>query len=255
MRVRLLTVAAVLAGILVWNASFARASGDGEGDRVHFEIGLGGVTGMDKVDRADRSEFNQLAGDNANIANGGDGGPLRLRSDELPVGPMFNAYYEFGFGLGLGGGVGPITVGDRRIRDDASTTDPFNRNEFGYFIAPAGLDVRYEFINKSGVVPYVRAGFRYPLVATYNYDRGWEDDRHDNRGGAKAFGGISDRRLGAFGAVGIEFPRAHFGMEAAYDSSKFTVTNSFRSASGTTFISRSETVEPDQFMFSVFFRF
>jgi hypothetical protein len=173
---------------------------------------------------------------------------LSLRSDELPVGPVFDAYYMFNFGLGLGGGIGPLTVGDSRIRDESTGAEPFRRSESDYAIVPIGLDARYEFINNSGVVPYVRAGFRYPLSGTSNEH--WHDG-----GGDEEFGRIKDRDLGAFGAVGIVFPRDHFGMEAGYDSSKITVSNSLRTASGTVFTTHSESVEPDQFMFTLYWRF
>jgi hypothetical protein len=253
MRIQLLTGVAVLVGALAWCGAPARASGGrDEGGAFHFDIGLGGVTGMDRVDRANREEFDQLQSEDASTANGGDGGPLWRRSDEMPVGPMFNAYYLFDFGLGLGGGIGPMTVGDMRIHDEAAAADTFHRDEFDYVIVPVGLDARYEFLNHSGVIPYVRGGFRYPLAGVFNSNRQhWDDDS----GRQEEFGGISDRHLGAFAAVGIEFPRAHFGMEAAYDSSRLTVNNSFRSPGGTTFMSHSESVEPDQFMFSVFFHF
>jgi hypothetical protein len=248
MRTRFMAVLAILMGTLAWSDSQARAGAGDDESGFHFDIGLGGVTGMDHVDRADRSEFDTLSSENSNSASGGDGGPLSKRSDEMPVGPVFDAYYMFNFGLGLGGGIGPMTIGDVRIRDHAAGTEAFDRSEFDYAIVPVGLDARYEFINRAGVIPYVRAGFRYPLAGTSNFD--WHDS-----GGDRAFGGIKDRDLGAFGAVGIEFPQDHFGMEAGFDSSKITMTSSLRTANGTIFTSHSESVEPDQFLFTVYFRF
>ncbi len=251
MKQNMLAMGVIVIAIFAANAGWARADDPfDEGGRVHFEIGLGGVTGMDHVDRANRSEFDTLSADNANKAAGGDGGPLSLRSDELPVGPMFNSYYLFHSGIGLGGGIGPITFGDRRIRDSAATTGSFDRNdEYGYLIAPVGLDARYEFINKSGVIPYVRGGFRYPLAFGYNTRGHWD------RTGEETSGRITDRTFGLFGAVGIEFPEIHLGMEAAYDSSKISMGSSFRNSGGSTFTTHTEAVEPDQFMFAVFFRF
>jgi len=239
---------AVMAGGLLLGGSLARAGITDDESGFHFDIGLSGVPDTDHVDRANRSNFATLNSDNASTANGGDGGPLSFRSDDLPVGPVFDAYYMFGFGLGLGGGIGPMTAGDSRIRDHATAAEAFNHSETGYAIVPIGLDARYEFINRSGVMPYVRAGFRYPLAGTSDFNR-------HTSGGDEEIGRIRDRDMGLFGAVGVEFPEIHFGMEAGYDSSKITVVDRLRTASGTEFTSRSGSLEPDQFMLTLYFHY
>ena len=238
----------LLLGGSLFGGSLARAGITDDESGFHFDIGLSGVPDTDHVDRANRSNFAALNSDNASTANGGDGGPLSFRSDDLPVGPVFDAYYMFGFGLGLGGGIGPMTAGDSRIRDHATAAEAFNHSETGYAIVPIGLDcaVRvYQPLGRDAVcaggVPVSAGGDERLQPAHERRRRG---DRSD-----------SDRDMGLFGAVGVEFPEIHFGMEAGYDSSKITVVDKLRTASGTEFTSRSGSLEPDQFMLTLYFHY
>lgn len=118
-----------------------------------------------------------------------------------PVGLTLNPYYEFDFGLGIGVGIGPATfvVVDMDSWDSSSGWDEDIR--FSY-IVPIGADLRYTFLRKGKVSPYVRAGFRYPIAGGDDIDGG---------------------EPGPFGAVGVEFWRnktVGMGIEVSYDGSK-----------------------------------
>lgn len=198
---RLLTVAAVLTGVLAWSAS-ARAQSNGtEGGRFHFDVGLTGITGANKLDTDLRHE----AEDNG----------YSYSSFVWPVGLEVDPYYTFNFGLGLGGSVGPLMLGE--TSGDISSD---------FVIVPVGLDARYEFLNNSGVVPYVRAGFRYPITAGDS---------------------ISNGQIGPFVGAGVIFTKIHLELEAAYDGSK--VTTDLGDFGDT------KVVEPYQFMFTVAYHF
>ncbi len=150
----------------------------------HFPVGLVYVSGaQDVVDKMKENYF--------------------LRDDTLwPVGVAFNPYLEFKNGLGIGAAIGPaifMSVESNRNGDRHDDHDSFN------YIIPVGLDLRYTFIKKGDVTPYVKAGFRYP-IAGGDYFR--------------------SSRIGAFGALGMEFlrtKRVSIGLEVSYDDSKIEV--------------------------------
>jgi len=113
-----------------------------------------------------------------------------------PVGLRLSPYLEFSSGLGVGASAGPpvLVIVDNWLGPDCLS-----------WIVPLGLDVRYTFLRKREISPYVRAGFRYPVA-----------------------GGdfIDSSTIGGFGAVGVEFQRQKrisFGLEAAYDSSQVKI--------------------------------
>jgi opacity protein-like surface antigen len=108
---------------------------------------------------------------------------------EVPVGLTFQPYVEFDYGLGIGMGLGPMmfisTGGDA-----------------DFFNLPVNLNLRYSFLPKEKISPYVRAG------ASYNIASG---DYVDNS------------KIGFLGAVGVEFSRKSpvgFGFEVGVDTSK-----------------------------------
>jgi hypothetical protein len=122
----------------------------------------------------------------------------------IPLGLTFNPYYEFDNGIGVGMGLGPTAF----VFVSEDTYDYYNGHDeetrFSFAI-PIGLDVRYTFLRQKQFSPYIRAGFRYPIAGGDN---------------------IEDSRIGAFGAVGVEFLRTKsvgFGFEVGYDSSEITV--------------------------------
>jgi hypothetical protein len=121
-----------------------------------------------------------------------------------PVGLTFNPYYEFDFGLGIGLNFGPATfiVVDMYSWDNYYDYD--NDTRFSY-IVPIGADVRYTFLRKKSVSPYVRVGIRYPIA-------GGDD--------------IDSSTPGPFGAVGVEFWRnksVGLAVEVGYDGSQVEV--------------------------------
>jgi hypothetical protein len=90
---------------------------------------------------------------------------------------------------------------------------------------PIGLDARYTFLRDKSVSPYLRAGFRYPLVS---------GDFLDNS------------QIGPFGAVGVEFWRnkgVGLGFEVAYDGSEIDVVGT---------MGYQKTIKPNEFLISVF---
>jgi len=137
----------------------------------------------------------------------------------LPVGLSLNPYYEFDFGLGIGANIGPTSL----IFVDTGWETDLN------IIVPVGLDLRYTFLRDKNVSPYVRAGFRYPIVSGDYFD---------------------SSTPGFFGAVGVEFlrtKRTQFGLEVAYDTSEVTVEGPD--------YPYSKDVQPYQFMVSLFVTF
>ena len=118
----------------------------------------------------------------------------------IPVGLMLNPYVEFENGLGIGASVGPATFAV--IERDGEFTGRRHRNDDIDYIVPIGAHVRYTFLRKTDISPYLRAGFHFPFVGGPQMDEG---------------------RVGAFGAIGAEFlrtKRVGFGVEASYDSSR-----------------------------------
>ncbi|MEW6419128.1 MAG: outer membrane beta-barrel protein [Nitrospirota bacterium] len=106
-----------------------------------------------------------------------------------PVGLTFQPYVEFDNGLGVGMGLGPMMI--VATNQDAD-----------FFNLPVNLNLRYSFLPKEKISPYVRAG------ASYNITSG------DYVEGSK---------IGFLGALGVEFLRKSpvgFGLEVGYDSSE-----------------------------------
>ncbi|MBI4767116.1 MAG: outer membrane beta-barrel protein [Deltaproteobacteria bacterium] len=139
-----------------------------------------------------------------------------------PAGVAFNPYLEFGNGLGIGASLGPYIFMfiESRYEDDS----------FSYII-PVGLDLRYTFLKKSDITPYVRAGFRYPIAGGDYFQSG---------------------KIGAFGGIGVEFwrtKRISMGLEISYDDSKMEIKAGGPGARPNT---REQEVRPGGFMFGVF---
>jgi len=112
-----------------------------------------------------------------------------------PVGLSFQPYAEFDFGLGIGASLGPngLYFFDDGLDIDVSYT------------LPLGLDLRYTFLRKGNVSPYVRAGFKYIVAGGDWLDAG---------------------DPGFFGAAGVEFlrqKRVNFGVEVGYCSAEVEV--------------------------------
>jgi hypothetical protein len=107
-------------------------------------------------------------------------------AEGLPVGLTVQPYYEFDNGVGLGFGFGPFT---------------FVFGDVDYFSVPVNVCMRYAFMPKAPVTPYIRVGASMQLV---NGDY------------------VEDRSIGAIGALGVELMRDRgvgLGIEAGYDSS------------------------------------
>lgn len=149
-----------------------------------------------------------------------------LRDDYIwPAGLVFNPYLEFGNGLGIGASIGPYIF---MFID--SYHDDHDNDSFSYII-PVGLDLRYTFLKKSDITPYVRAGFRYPIAGGDYFQSG---------------------KIGAFGGMGMEFWRTKkisMGLEISYDDSKMEIKAGGPGARPNT---RVQEVTPGGFMFGVF---
>lgn len=113
---------------------------------------------------------------------------------EWPVGLTFDLYYDFGNGLGIGGGLGPaIYLG----------------GDLDVFVLPVGLDARYTFYLSASTGLYVRGGARYN-IADGDY--------------------LGDSRIGPFAAIGINFGRGKkigWGIELSYDGSSVDVDRTY----------------------------
>ncbi len=142
-----------------------------------------------------------------------------------PVGLAFNPYMEFSNGLGIGVSVGPcifMFIESRHYRDD---DDSFS------YVIPVGLDLRYTFLKKSDITPYVRVGLRYPIAGGDYFQSG---------------------KIGAFGGIGVEFwrtKRISMGLELSYDDSKMEIK---AGGPGSRPNTRVQEVTPGGFMFGVF---
>jgi hypothetical protein len=112
----------------------------------------------------------------------------------IPVGAEAMPYYLFDNGFGFGASIGPFQV--------LTMNDSPGASGGTSFILPVGLDVRYQFLDASGPNPYLRAGIRVPTTSGNNLQNG---------------------QTGAFGAVGLIFPRMNFGFEVGVDESKVDV--------------------------------
>jgi hypothetical protein len=184
-----------LVAFMILTGSFPAAAGEW---RIPF--GVAYVNGASEV-------FDQLE-DNVRAEYSG------VESTEgLPVGLTLQPYYEFDSGLGLGFGFGPST---------------FVFGDVDYFSVPANVSLRYAFIPKAPVTPYVRVGVSMQFV---NGDY------------------VEDRNIGAIGALGVELMRdrgVSLGIEAGYDSSSIEFEDLTTADPNDT-----KEIEPVGFMFSI----
>jgi hypothetical protein len=186
----------------------------GQCAEFHFPVGLSFASGITQV--VDKMKDNYF-----------------LEDDYVwPVGLTFNPYMEFANGLGIGAGIGPciFMVIESRRNDDRRNDDRGDDDSFSYVI-PVGLDLRYTFLKKSDITPYVRAGFRYPIAGGDYFQSG---------------------RMGAFGGIGMEIwrtKRISMGFEISYDDSKIEVKAGGRGARPNT---TTQEVTSGGFLLSVF---
>jgi hypothetical protein len=182
------------------------------GAKFHVAVGLSYTSGADEVLDAVEERYIMELG-------------VPLDNDFVwPVSLSVNPYVEFDFGLGIGGGIGPasfVIIEERFFGGGGFYTEDVIFN----VIVPMGLDARYTFFREGTVSPYVRAGFRYPLVS---------GDFLDNP------------QIGPFGAIGVEIWRnkvVGLGFEVAYDGSEIDVvgTSGYR-----------KTLKPNEFLISIF---
>ncbi len=68
----------------------------------------------------------------------------------IPVGISFNPYFQFDFGLRIGGGLGPMFI--------------VLIEENGYFALPLNLNAGYTLFPNGPFSPYVKGGFSYHLA-------------------------------------------------------------------------------------------
>ncbi len=189
-------ITTLFTGVLV--CLFAVAAHAGE--NWHFPVGLAYVSGFSDV--KDRYEKNVVAeGYGVSSAEG------------PPIGLMFQPYYQFPSGLGIGVGLGPIMIvmGDRSFLD-----------------VPVSVDARYAFITDGSTSPYIRAGVK-KHIANGDY--------------------VNSSSIGVFGGAGVEFfrkKRVGMGIELLIDKSnvEFEAKTPMR-ATG------KETIEPSKFLLSV----
>lgn len=115
----------------------------------------------------------------------------------FPVGLVIRPYYEFDFGLGVGLTIGPNAF--FWMNDGDVSEDDFS------WINPIGAFVRYAFLPKSDITPFIRGGVNYPIAGGGYLDHG---------------------NPGAVGAAGVEFTFGDgigMSVEAGYDSSSVTI--------------------------------
>jgi len=120
----------------------------------------------------------------------------------IPLGLSFHPFYEFDYGLRLGGGIGPfmlVYMSIKTIYGSSSTT-----NSKYYFDIPVNVNIGYTLIPPSPVSPYIKAGFIY----------------HINSGDY-----LESTSPGLYIAGGLDFlrnKRINFGLEVAMDLSEAT---------------------------------
>jgi len=148
-----------------------------------------------------------------------------------PIGLMFQPYYQFPSGLGVGVGLGPmmIVMGDRSFLD-----------------VPVSVDARYSFIPDGNISPYIRTGVKKHIVSG-DY--------------------VNGSSVGVFGGAGVEFfrkKRVGMGIEFLIDKSNvefeapgtktYTYTSggrSYTSTIPTPVGTGREKIEPSKFLLSI----
>jgi hypothetical protein len=201
-----------LAGSAFFGTAAARAD---DGDRFHFDIGISYVSGMNGIyndlKHDIQSSWNNLG---TTSPEGTASNPSDWTGAAVPVGLTLTPYYQWGFGLGVGGDIGPIE--GMGFTADVPTGGYYYGGYYygGYntvteyaVMVPLGLDARYTLFvgNSAGVEPYVRLGFRYPVVIASDSI-------------------LTSAEPGVYAGVGVDFTRLHLGIEAAFDSSSVDVS-------------------------------
>ncbi len=131
-----------------------------------------------------------------------------------PVGLSFHPYVEFDNGVGFGIGIGPAQL----ISTSGTDGDFFN--------LPVNANLRYTFIRKADISPYIRGGVTYN-IASGDF--------------------VEKSKIGPFGAVGVEFARRRpvgFGLEIGYDASKIEFEDKTNDST--------KSIKPIGFMASIF---
>jgi hypothetical protein len=232
----------IISGFAFYGASIARAD---DGDRFHFDLGISYVSGMNSI-------YNDLKHDiqsswynlDTYSPNGSSSNPADFTGASVPVGLTLTPYYQWGFGLGVGGDVGPIE-GCGFTAD--VPTGGYN-SYYGYYyggyktvaeyavIVPLGLDARYTLFadSDSWIQPYARLGFRYPIPIVSDSI-------------------LTSAEPGVYAGVGVDFTRIHLGVEAAFDSSSVDVSaNNGNLLNGT---GPSKREMPNEFTLTLFVHF
>jgi hypothetical protein len=143
-------------------------------------------------------------------------------SFNLPVGFSFQPYVQFENGLGIGAGIGPFMFAMFSGAGD-----------YDFYAVPVNVNVRFTFLPKANISPYIRAGGSYHIA-----------------------GGdfVKESKPGFLGGIGIEFfrtKRVGLGLEASYNSSEITFEKDKR-VSGILNTKGEENIKPSSFMFSIF---
>lgn len=151
----------------------------------------------------------------------------------LPIALSFHPFYEFNFGLRIGGGIGPIMlvlVQEKTIYGSSSSTDYTT-----YFDLPLNFHVGYTIIPRSPVSPYVKTGFVY----------------HVNTGDY-----LKSTKPGLLLAAGLDFlrtKRVNFGFEVAKDFSESTFEHSIEE--DWTYYTTEKTISTGGLTIGIFVRF
>jgi hypothetical protein len=162
----------------------------GQAAGFHFPVGVAYSSGFAKA-TDDLTRFYENAGYTID------------HQIKIPLGLTLSPYYEWDFGLGVGLSVGPL--GFLSIEEQLYSSTSWQSDTHLSYIVPIGADVRYTFFRDKTFAPYLRVGFRYPIVGGPNLD---------------------GSNIGPFGAVGVELWRTKkvgMGLEIGYDASKITL--------------------------------
>jgi len=187
----------VVAGILVCLSGGAVHAGS-----FRFPVGLAYVSGFNDI--KNRYEDNFKA----------EGYVITKSSEGIPIGLMFQPYFQFDSGFGIGAGLGPVMA----IMGDHT-----------FFDLPIAVDARYFFLPDANISPYIRGGVK-KHIASGDY--------------------VNSSSIGVFGGLGVELfrkKRVGLGIEALYDISsiEFEKKTSFGGGSS------KEDIEPSSFLVSL----